>query len=118
MRFIYRYIGDHRFSRILIDVTHTLLSVYEEKFDQIAIGALGKEFLYLVKMLHKEEKTTADIIQLQGAIELIMAGASAADQNSDEIFSLNNIGDSQRSQEVDEILPSEDAKENIVVNVN
>lgn len=94
-----------------------MLSTYENNFDEIATGNLANEFLYLAKMLKKEEKLTMDFVQLQGAFELIMAGASVADQNTDGIITSGAV-DSQHTQDTCELIPSESARENVVISVN
>lgn len=102
----------------MIDVTNTLLTTYEDKFSEIATGNLAKEFLYLAKLLKKEEKITMDLVELQGAFEMLMAGASVADQNTDGIITSSAGADTQDAHDMSEILPSESARENVVINVN
>lgn len=68
-------------------------------------------------MLKKEENITMDLIELQGQFELIMAGASVADQTADGIVTSGAI-DSQHTQDSSEIIPSESARENVVISVN
>lgn len=80
VRFLCRYIGDHRFARILIDVANALLSSYEDTFDQFS-GEIGRNFLYLRKIIRKEEELSIDFLGLQGAFELIIAGASCGEQS-------------------------------------
>lgn len=78
VRFLCRYIGDHRFTRILIDVGNTLLSIYEETFDQFT-GEIGRNFLYLRKIIRKEETLSLELLQLQGVLDMIIAAASCGD---------------------------------------
>lgn len=109
IRFLYRYMGDHRFTRVLIDVANILLNVYEANFNQFT-GEIGKQFLYLSKKLRKEEAVTIDFLRLQGTLELLMAGAKVADQEEQSEFEFEST--------VSELKPSMAAKENFVVSLN
>lgn len=109
IRFLMRYIGDYRFTRVLIDVTNILLNVYEKDFRQFT-GEIGKQFLYLSKKLKKEEELTVAFLQFQGAVELLLAGASVGDQSGTEQIKFGQIGN--------EMKPSEYAKENFVVDID
>lgn len=112
--FIIRYIGDQRFSRVLIDVANTLLDVYEDQFNEFT-GPLGRSFINLTKALQKEERVTKDFMQLQGALELILAGANIADSTT-ETRPLD--WPNKFSKKFIDLLPSEDAKKELIFNVN
>lgn len=111
--FIIRYIGDHRFSRALIDVANILLDVYEDQFGEFT-GPLGRSFINLSKALHREERVTRDFLQVQGALELIMSGASVSDRGTTNIapFDINTI------PKKSELVPSETAKKQLIIDVN
>lgn len=111
--FIIRYIGDHRFSRALIDVANILLDVYEDQFGEFT-GPLGRSFINLSKALHREERVTRDFLQVQGALELIMSGASVSDRGTTNIapFDINAI------PKKSELVPSETAKKQLIIDVN
>lgn len=112
--FIIRYIGDHRFARVLIDVANILLNVYEDKFKEFT-GPLGRSFINLAKALHREEKVTKDFLQVQGALELIVSGASVSERGTSNIapLDINN-----RTPKKPEFIPSEMAKKQLIIDVN
>lgn len=110
VRFLCRYIGDHRFTRILIDVTNTLLSIYEDTFEQFS-GEIGRNFLSLAKMIRKEENLTMEFLQLQGSLEMIMAGASFGEETE------TNEEHRPTTLDSSEFLPSKEARENVVISV-
>lgn len=111
--FIIRYIGDHRFSRILIDVANILLNVYEEQFKEFT-GPLGRSFINLSKALHREEKVTKDFLEAQGALELILSGANVSEKGTAHIAPL----DINRTPRKSELEPSESAKKQMIINLN
>lgn len=108
IRFMFRYMGDQRFTRVLIDAANILLNVYEAEFKRFT-GEIGKQFIYLAKMLRKEEELSTDFLELQGALELILSGANVTGPIG---------GVQQHTDEIDfELKPSSAAKENFVVSV-
>lgn len=111
--FIIRYIGDHRFSRVLIDAGNTLLNVYEVQFKEFT-GPLGRSFINLSKALHREEKITKDFLQVQGALELILSGASISDHGTANIAPLDVISTPKKL----ELVPSASAKKQLIIDVN
>lgn len=111
--FIIRYIGDHRFSRVLIDVANTLLDVYENQFKQFT-GPIGRSFINLSKALHREEKVTRDFLQVQGALELVMSGANVGDRGTADIAPL----DINRTCQKSGLVPSKSAKKQMIIDVN
>lgn len=111
--FIIRYIGDHRFSRVLIDVANILLDVYESQFKEFT-GPLGRSFINLAKALHREEKVTKDFLQVEGGLELILSGASVSERGIANIAPL----DLNRTSKRTEFMPSETAKEQMIIDVN
>lgn len=111
IHFIIRYIGDHRFSRVLIDVANVLLNVYEEQFKEFT-GPVGRSFINLAKALHREEKVTKDFLQVQGALELILSGANVSDRGT------ANIAPLDFSSPPKKLVPSEMAKKQLIIDVN
>lgn len=111
--FIIRYIGDHRFSRVLIDVANTLLDAYEDQFKEFT-GPVGRCFINLSKALHREEKVTKDFLQAQGALELILSGANVSDRGTANIASF----DITKTMKKSELIPSESAKKQMIIDVN
>lgn len=110
VRFLCRYIGDHRFTRILIDVGNTLLSIYEEKFDQFT-GEIGRGFLYLRKMIRKEEQLTLEFLQLKGTLDMIIAASSCGEPKETE-----NI-EKAATAERNDIVASEEARKDFIISV-
>lgn len=109
IRFLIRYMGDHRFTRVLIDVANILLNVYEDNFSEFT-GEIGKQFLYLSKKLSKEEAVSIDLLRLHGTLELILAGAGVADEVVHDEFNFETIDN--------KLKPSVAAKASFVVSLN
>lgn len=114
--FIIRYIGDHRFSRVLIDVANTLLDVHEDQFKEFT-GPLGRSFINLSKALHREEKVTKDFLQMQGALELILAGANISERGSSSIAPID-VQQHTKVGKSSELIPSESARKQFIIDVN
>ncbi|PSN49805.1 U3 small nucleolar RNA-associated protein 15 [Blattella germanica] len=93
LRFLIKYIGDFRFTRYRYSCDHTDENV-------------SKLFQRLAERLREEEQLTEDLLALQGALELLLSGASVGDD-----VSLNNITDTAA------IHPSATAQSNFVVNI-
>lgn len=115
IRFITRYIGEYRFTRVLVDAANILLNVYEDSFDTF-VSTLGKEFLSLAKTLRKEEEITKRYMEFEGALDLILAGASAGEQSSDDIIAV--ASEKNQSAPNSELIPTENAKENIIISIS
>lgn len=114
--FLIRYIGDHRFSRVLIDVANTLLDVYEGQFKEFT-GPLGRSFINLSKALHREERVTKDFLQMQGALALILSGANLSAGGTASIASLDVQYQTQSNKSA-KLVPSESAKKQLIIDVN
>lgn len=84
--FLIKHIGEHRFSRVLIDVGTILLDVYEDNFHEFT-DALGKQFFKLAEVLQKEVQLSYDLLELQGSLELLVAVSSvSSDDRNEENF--------------------------------
>lgn len=83
--------------------------MYEDQFKEFT-APLGRQFINLAKALHREEKVTKDFLQVQGALELIVSGASVS-ENSERATS--NI-----TQNKSELVPSESARKQLIIDVN
>uniref|UniRef100_A0A1A9WMA4 U3 small nucleolar RNA-associated protein 15 homolog n=1 Tax=Glossina brevipalpis TaxID=37001 RepID=A0A1A9WMA4_9MUSC len=81
--FINRHLGEHRFMRVLIDAATILLDVYDDKFNEFT-GQLIQKFLNLSDTLKRETALTYNLLELQGALELLVA-ASDVSNNDDEM---------------------------------
>lgn len=97
----------------MIDVANILLNVYEDQFKEFT-GPLGRSFINLAKALHREEKVTKDFLQVEGALELIVSGASASERGTSNIAPLDIIKTPNKS----ELVPSEMAKKQLIIDVN
>lgn len=97
----------------MIDVANILLNVYEEQFKEFT-GPLGRSFINLSKALHREEKVTKDFLQAQGALELILSGANVSDRGTAHIAPLSINQKPKKS----ELVPSESAKKQMIIDVN
>lgn len=112
VRFLIRYIGDQRFTRVLVDVTNTLLDVYEDTFDQFT-GELVRNFLSLQKMIRKEEQLTLEFLELQGVLDMIIAASSCGEQAEDS----NAPQETIKTTDSNSLLPSESARVEPIINV-
>lgn len=101
---------------MLIDVTNTLLDVYEAQFKEFT-GPLGRSFINLAKALHREEKITEDVLQVHGALELILSGANVSEKGTASIAALN-VQQQMPSKKSSELIPSESAKKQLIIDVN
>lgn len=77
--FFNKYISDCRFTRTLLDAINVFLNVYEESFDKLN-PAVQQLILELTERVKKEEEITLSCLELQGSIELLMAGATVPEQ--------------------------------------
>ncbi|XP_047003670.1 U3 small nucleolar RNA-associated protein 15 homolog [Schistocerca americana] len=103
LRFLIKYIGDYKFTRILIDVTNIFMDVYEDVIDQDP--EVSKMCSVLAEKLRKEEELTKQLLEVQGALQLILSAASVGEQNIETRFT------------TEKLYPSENAQVNPVVNV-
>lgn len=103
LRFLIKNIGDYRFTCILIDVANSLLDIYDGTEQSIEVNKL---FQRLAERLKEEEQLTEDLLGLQGALQLLLSGASVG-ENSD----INNVTN------IAAIQPSVNAQSNFVVNI-
>jgi U3 small nucleolar RNA-associated protein 15 len=78
--FFNKYIGDSRFTRVIIDAINVFLNVYEDSFDQLN-PAIQKLILELAERVKNEEEISLHYLELQGSIELLMAGATIPEQS-------------------------------------
>lgn len=105
--FVIRYIGDRRFIRTMIDVSNSLLDVYEDEFSTVN-GDVARKFMELNKSLRREEDLLIDCLELQGAFELLFSGADVAEQSSDII---------ECGRELNKLKPSQTVEEDFVVRI-
>lgn len=106
--FICRFIGEHRFMRVIIDVAMILLDVYASKFHEFT-GVLGKDFINLAVVLRREVNLTYDLLELQGCLELLQT-ATEGSENIDEMIRFVKADNDQLKQ-------SAQAKESSILTV-
>lgn len=104
IRFLIKYISDYRFTRILIEVIHIFLDVYEDKI-HLQSAEITKMFITLARKLKEEQELGEQLANLQGALQLLLAGAAASEQLSVETTPAHNL------------KPSEDAQKQLIVNL-
>lgn len=105
LRFLIKYIGDHRFTRTLIDVTNIFLDVHENSLNEFP-PEVTKMITRLGNRITEEEQLSLDLANLEGAMHLLLAGSSVAED------------DSEIQSAITQLKPSEKAKQNIVIDVN
>lgn len=108
IRFLIRYIGELRFTRVLIDVTNVFLNVYEMDFPKFTED-IGKQLIYLSKKMKQEMELTVAFNHFYGALELLLAGANVGDASSQQI---------NFTQKSTVMKPSEYAQENFFVDID
>lgn len=97
-------------------MANILLDVYEEQFKEFT-GPLGRSFIDLSKALRREENVTKDFLQMQGALELILSGANLSAGGTASIAPLDVQQQIQLNKSA-ELIPSESAKKQLVIDVN
>lgn len=103
--FFNKYLSDYRFTKIAIDAVNILLGVYENSFDQLSPD-IQKLFIELAARTKKEEQLTVLLLSLQGSLELLLAGAGAADPIEEE------------NDRIDHMQATESAKQTNVIRVS
>lgn len=104
LRFLIKYISDYRFTHVLTEVTNILLDVYEDSM-HLQSAEVIKMFINLANRVQKETELAEQLAQLQGGLQLLLAGASSADHS-------NVTNNAQHN-----LIPSVDAQKNLVVNL-
>ncbi|XP_046739315.1 U3 small nucleolar RNA-associated protein 15 homolog [Diprion similis] len=74
LRFLIRHIGNVRFGKVLLHVTSVLVDVYEENLEELNDEARVM-FNQLAKKLEEEENLTKSLLELQGALQMLVTGA-------------------------------------------
>uniref|UniRef100_A0A0A9Z7V6 U3 small nucleolar RNA-associated protein 15 homolog n=3 Tax=Lygus hesperus TaxID=30085 RepID=A0A0A9Z7V6_LYGHE len=84
LRFLLRYLGDLRFCRILLDVFNVVIDVFEDR-----LGSCSPEVFELFKKLqqkvHEEVELTKDLLNLGGAISLLLSASVTSVEPSSAI---------------------------------
>lgn len=103
--FFRRCLPDYRFTRVLIIAINIFLDTYEEQIHTFNAEVV-KQFKLLLLIVQEEIKLSNQLASLQGAFTMILAGAAAAEQQT----IINK-------SEPHNLIPSEDAKKNLIVNL-
>ncbi|KAL3278274.1 hypothetical protein HHI36_013609 [Cryptolaemus montrouzieri] len=103
MSFFIRNITNYRFTSVLIDAINIFLDEYEHVISQMPSDTV-KLFLHLNELLNQEIELVNDLAELQGSMNMLMASATAVEQS--------NIVEKNL-----QLLPSEDAQKNLIVNI-
>lgn len=103
LRFLIKYISDYRFTRILIEMTNILLDVYEDSI-HLQSAEVVKMFISLSKTVKEETELAEQLIQLQGGLQLLLAGA-------------NDTGAEKTNLTQHNLIPSVNAQKNLIVNL-
>lgn len=106
IKFFIKNITDNRFARILIPACNIFLDVYESSMNAMPSNLIC-ELVVLSKLLKQENKVINDLESLQGMMNMLLAAASAPEEDM-EVRSRN---------EPHNLVPSEDAKKNLIVNL-
>lgn len=104
MTFFRKYMGDSRFTRIIIDAANVFLDVYEQdinSFNRYVVRTYSK----LLIMVKKEIRACKEICELEGAISMLLASAQVSTDVDTDIVSYS------------EITPSSAALKNMVIDV-
>lgn len=107
LRFLLKYISDYRFTRVLIEVTNIFLDVYEDNM-HLQSAEVIKMFMALTRKVQEETELVEQLAVLQGGLQLLLAGASVTEEDTNATSSKNNSHN---------LLPSADAQKNFVVNL-
>lgn len=70
-KFITKFLSEHRFMRVLIDVANILLDVYKDTSYELT-GDLGKHIVFLATTVNKEMQLTNELCELQGCVETLL----------------------------------------------
>ncbi|CAO1420781.1 unnamed protein product [Diamesa hyperborea] len=82
--FFNKYISDNRFTRVILDAINVFLNVYQESFHELT-PEIQKLVVELGNRVKKEEEMTFSFLNLQGALEMILAASAVDDQDEDGI---------------------------------
>ncbi|KAK7870109.1 hypothetical protein R5R35_011087 [Gryllus longicercus] len=97
LRFLIKYLGDYRFTEILINVADILLDVYEDSplvTTDLTVSQLLKR---LTQRVHEEEHLSESLANLQGCLSMLLAGASSVDSSVPDPASIFPSVDAQKT---------------------
>ncbi|KAF5270354.1 hypothetical protein FQR65_LT05542 [Abscondita terminalis] len=102
LRFLRKNIVDYRFTLVLIDVLDIFLDVYEDSFHLMSTE-IQTSLQSLMLTVDKEVQLGNQLIELQGSVHMLLAGATISNQHI--------------SSGPHNLIPSLDAQKNFVVNL-
>ncbi|KAL5275285.1 UTP15 family protein [Megaselia abdita] len=70
-KFITKFLSEHRFMRVLIDVANILLDVYKDSAYELT-GDLGKHIVFMATAINKEIHLTNELCELRGCVETLI----------------------------------------------
>lgn len=82
LTFLNKYIGDGRFTRILIDITNIFLDVYESAFLQLTAD-VQRLIIELCRRVRVEEQLTLEFLKLEGSLDMLVNAAAGAKEDQD-----------------------------------
>lgn len=101
LKFFLKYLGDYRFTDILIHVAEVFLDIYEDS----SVVTSDLELINLLKRVagrvQEEVELTETLGNLQGAITMLLAGASAGDHSISAPEAIMPSADAQKTTIID-----------------
>lgn len=103
IRFFIRNITTKRFTKVLINAANILLDTYEDN-EIILNPEVNAALLNLVRLLKDEEALENELIQLEGAMHMLLSAATITEES--------------RPEPAHTLTPSKDAQKNLVVELS
>lgn len=85
--FFNRYIGDGRFTRILIDAIEIFLNVYEPQFMSLSPN-IQRLIVELNRRIKNEEEMTLQFLKLSGSLDMLINAAEVSYENQTDVVDL------------------------------
>lgn len=95
-KFITKFVSEHRFMRVLIDVANILLDVYKDTSYELT-GDLGKHIVFMATTIQKEIQLTTKLCELRGSVGTLI-DSSKIRQTDDALFITDNFKLDQSAQ--------------------
>lgn len=105
LSFFSRYLTDYRFTRILLIAINIFIDTYETQIHTFDAEVI-RRFKMLLVSVREEIKLLNQLASLKGAVTMVLAGAAAAEQQK-----------LIEKSEPHNLVPSDDAKKNLIVNL-
>ncbi|KAG5673343.1 hypothetical protein PVAND_003402 [Polypedilum vanderplanki] len=108
LTFFNKYIGDGRFTRVLVDAINIFLDVYEPNFMSLAPD-VQRLIVELNRRIQVEENMTLEFLKLQGALDIITNATELANETQNDTIDLTVPSSKMQ--------PSADAMKAFIINV-